>query len=76
MDVVTTPRWCPRRESTISNLSNIESDTDDLLDSSCRALFAIEDELGVGSVYLHQTLLWIADYAERFGHRLRLLIAR
>ena len=72
-------REVARVEEMISELSRIETDTDKLLDQSCRALFAIEDELGVGSVYLHQILLWIADvadYAERLGNRLRLLIAR
>ena len=38
----------------------------------------LEDELGVATVYWHQIILWIADladYAERVGNRLRLLIA-
>jgi hypothetical protein len=41
-------------------------------------LFGLEDELGVATVYWHQIILWIADladYAERVGNRLRLLIA-
>jgi uncharacterized protein Yka (UPF0111/DUF47 family) len=62
----------------IEELGRIETETDTLQDTACRALFAIEDELGVATVYLHQTILWIADvadYAERVGNRLRLLIA-
>ena len=67
-----------RVESMISELGRIESETDELLDTACRALFAMEGELGVATVYWHQLLLWIADladYAERVGNRLRLLIA-
>ncbi len=71
-------REVSRVEEMISELNRIESETDALQDTACRALFAIEDELGVSTVYLHQTILWIADiadYAERVGNRLRLLIA-
>ena len=38
----------------------------------------MEDDLRVATVYWHQIILWIAglaDYAERVGNRLRLLIA-
>jgi uncharacterized protein len=72
-------REIARIESMISELGRIESETDVLLDQAARALFAIEDELGVSSVYWHQLILWIADladYAERVGNRLRLLIAQ
>ncbi len=65
-------------EEMIRELGRIESETDELLDAACRTLFGIEDELGVATVYWHQVLLWIADladYAERVGNRLRLLIA-
>ncbi len=71
-------REVTRVEGMISELNRIESETDTLQDTACRALFAMEDELGVSTVYLHQTILWvadIADYAERVGNRLRLLIA-
>ena len=67
-----------RVESMISELGRIESETDELLDTAGRALFAMEPELGVATVYWHQLLLWIADladYAERVGNRLRLLVA-
>jgi predicted phosphate transport protein (TIGR00153 family) len=65
-------------EEMISELARIETETDQLLDHACRTLFAMEDELGISTVYWHQILLWIADvadYAERVGNRLRLLIA-
>jgi predicted phosphate transport protein (TIGR00153 family) len=67
-----------RVEEMISELARIESETDDLQDRACRTLFALEDELGIATVYWHQIVLWIADiadYAERVGNRLRLLIA-
>jgi len=71
-------REVTRVEGMIEELGRIESETDVLQDTACRALFAIEDELGIATVYLHQSILWIADiadYAERVGNRLRLLIA-
>ena len=43
-----------------------------------RALFAIEDDIGVGAYYWCEIIRWIgdvADYAERAGNRIRLLIA-
>jgi predicted phosphate transport protein (TIGR00153 family) len=71
-------REVARVEGMISELGRIETETDVLLDRACRTLFAMESELGVASLYWHQLLLWIADladYAERVGNRLRLLIA-
>lgn len=71
-------RETTRVEEMIDELGRIETQTDELQDQACRALFAIEDELGVATVYWHQIILWIADvadYAERVGNRLRLLIA-
>ena len=68
-----------RVETMIAELNRIESETDALLDSACRSLFAMESEVGIATVYWHQILLWIADiadYAERVGNRLRLLIAQ
>lgn len=65
-------------EEMIRELGRLESETDELQDRACRTLFAMEAELGVGTVYWHQVLLWIADiadYSERVGNRLRLLIA-
>ena len=71
-------REVSRVEEMISELARIESETDQLLDRACRKLFGMEDEIGLATVYWHQILLWIADvadFAERVGNRLRLLIA-
>jgi predicted phosphate transport protein (TIGR00153 family) len=62
----------------IDELSRIESETDALAERVARRLFAMEAELGVGTVFWYQMVNWIADladYAERVGNRLRLLIA-
>ena len=67
-----------RVEEMIEELGRIETDTDRLQDHACRVLFGMESDLGVATVYWHQIILWIADladYAERVGNRLRLLIA-
>lgn len=72
------PRETARVEAMIAELGRIETETDELQDRACRVLFGMEDELGVATVYWHQIILWIADvadYAERVGNRLRLLIA-
>ncbi len=72
-------REIARIESMISELGRIETETDVLSDQASRALFSMEAELGVSTVYWHQLILWIADladYAERVGNRLRLLIAQ
>jgi predicted phosphate transport protein (TIGR00153 family) len=71
-------REVARVEEMIAELGRIETETDSLLDAACRALFAMESELGLATLYWHQLLLWIADladYAERVGNRLRLLLA-
>lgn len=71
-------REVARVEEMIGELGRIETETDVLQDRAARTLFAMEEELGIGTVYWHQTILWIADladYAERVGNRLRLLIA-
>ena len=47
-------------------------------EEALKALFAIEDEIGVGAYYWYEIINWIgdiADYAERAGNRIRLLIA-
>jgi len=67
-----------RVEEMISTLNQIESETDTLQDRCTRELFALEAELGVATIFWHQTIGWVADladYAERVGNRLRLLIA-
>ncbi len=71
-------REAARVEEMITQLGSLETETDDLQDQACRKLFALEDELGVATVYWHNIIQWIAniaDYAERVGNRLRLLIA-
>lgn len=67
-----------RVEEMIGELNRIESDTDDLAERVTRQIFAMEAELGVGTVFWYEIVGWIADladYAERVGNRLRLLIA-
>jgi predicted phosphate transport protein (TIGR00153 family) len=67
-----------RVEEMISELNRIESDTDSLAERVTRQIFAMESELGVGTVFWYEMVGWIADladYAERVGNRLRLLIA-
>ncbi len=67
-----------RVEEMISELGRLETETDELQDRACRAVFALEDELGVATVYWHQIVQWtasLADHAEKVGNRLRLLIA-
>lgn len=71
-------REVARVEEMISELNRMETDTDEQSESLLRKLFAQEDRLGVGTVFWYQLILWIADvadYAERVGNRLRLLIA-
>jgi hypothetical protein len=72
-------REVSRVEEMIDELGRIESDTDELADRAVRKLFAREAELGVATIFLYDWVGWIgdmADYAERVGNRLRLLIAR
>jgi len=71
-------REVARVEGMIDELNRVESETDELAERAQRQLFAIEGELGVGTVFWHQIINWVADladYAERVGNRLRLLIA-
>jgi predicted phosphate transport protein (TIGR00153 family) len=67
-----------RVEEMIESLCRSETDTDALAEGLARSLFAMESELGVGTVFWYEMIGWIADvadYAERVGNRLRLLIA-
>ncbi len=67
-----------RVEQMIESLCRTETDTDAIAERAARKLFAIEAELGVGTVFWYQTIGWIgdlADHAERVGNRIRLLIA-
>lgn len=71
-------REVARVEEMISELNRIESETDELSKQLLRKIFELEPELGVGTVFWYQWVNWIgdlADYAERVGNRLRLLIA-
>ncbi len=71
-------REVERVEQMIESLCRIETDADVLAEDIARKLFALEDELGVSTVFWYQMIGWIgdmADYAERVGNRLRLLIA-
>ena len=67
-----------RVDEMVRELGRLESQTDAELDRAARALFAMESELGVATVFWHQIILWIAnlaDLSERVGNRLRLLMA-
>jgi len=67
-----------RVEEMITALSKTESDSDRRAESLARQIFSMEEELGVGTVFwweLVNEIGNIADYAERVGNRLRLLIA-
>lgn len=71
-------REAGRVEEMIGELSRLESETDRLAENAQRKLFAMEAELGVGTMFWHEMINWVADmadYAERVGNRLRLLIA-
>jgi predicted phosphate transport protein (TIGR00153 family) len=71
-------REAGRVEEMIGELSRLESETDALEDRARRELFALEQQLGVATFFWWQVIGWVADladYAERVGNRLRLLIA-
>ncbi len=67
-----------RVEEMITTLSKTESDSDARAESLHRQIFGMEDDLGVGTVFwweLVKQIAHMADFAERVGNRLRLLIA-
>ena len=67
-----------RVEEMIIALSHVENDTDHMAEKLHRQLFAMEDQLGVGTVFWYDLINQVsrmADFAERVGNRLRLLIA-
>lgn len=71
-------REVARVEAMISELNRYESETDKLEEKALRILFGEEDKLGVSTFFWYQIIGWVgdlADYAERVGNRLRLLIA-
>lgn len=67
-------------DAMLKELNDIEDETDELGVALARALFDHEDEMKPVSVIMWYRLIeWIgdlADYAEKVGDRLRLLIAR
>jgi len=67
-------------EDMVEKLNLIEDDTDELGIELARHLFEHEDEIKPVSVMMwYQLIEWVgdlADYAEKVGDRLRLLIAR
>jgi hypothetical protein len=67
-------------EEMVEALNLVEDDTDELGIALTRLLFEHEDEMKPVSVMMwYQLIEWIgdlADYAEKVGDRLRLLIAR
>jgi hypothetical protein len=72
------PHEVARVEAMISELNALESTADDRGEDALRMLFSIEDEIGVGAYYWYEIIRWIgdvADFAERAGNRIRLLIA-
>jgi predicted phosphate transport protein (TIGR00153 family) len=71
-------REAARVDEMIEELSQMESDTDDLEERVQRLLFGIEDELGISAIFWYKLIDYVggmADYAERVGNRLRLLTA-
>jgi hypothetical protein len=73
-------REANRVEEMVEELNRIEDETDQLGLELTRRLFQHEDELKPVSVMMwYQLIQWVgdlADYAEKVGDRLRLLIAR
>jgi len=73
-------REATRVEEMVEQLNLIEDDTDELGIELARHLFEHEDEMKPVSVMMwYQLIEWVgdlADYAEKVGDRLRLLIAR
>ncbi len=69
-----------RVEEMVGQLNLMEDETDELGMALARRLFQHEDEMKPVSVmFWYQLIAWIgdlADYAEKVGNRLRLLIAR
>jgi predicted phosphate transport protein (TIGR00153 family) len=67
-----------RMEEKIRALNALESETDELAERAQRALFSMEDEVGIGTLFWYEMIGWVggmADHAETVGNRVRLLIA-
>jgi predicted phosphate transport protein (TIGR00153 family) len=73
-------REASRVEEMVSALNKLEDETDELGQELARRLFKHEDEIKPVSVMMwYQLIQWVgdlADYAEKVGDRLRLMIAR
>jgi predicted phosphate transport protein (TIGR00153 family) len=73
-------RESDRVSEMVAELNKIETDTDEMGTELSRRLFAQEDEMNPVSVmFWYRLIQWIgdlADYAEKVGNRLRLLLAR
>lgn len=73
-------REASKVEDMVDKLGKIEDETDELGMSLARTLFKQEDSMSpVSVIFWYQLIQWIgdlADYAEKVGDRLRLLIAR
>ena len=73
-------REASKVDDMLTQLSDIEDETDVMGMDLARALFAQEDDMNPVSVmFWYQMIQWIgdlADYAEKVGDRMRLLIAR
>lgn len=73
-------RQVEKVDTMLKKLNEIEDETDELGIALARSLFEHEDEMNPVSVMMWYRLIeWIgdlADYAEKVGDRLRLLIAR
>jgi uncharacterized protein len=67
-------------EAMVNALGKVEDETDDMGMALARSLFAQEASMNPVSVmFWYQMFQWIgdlADYAEKVGDRMRLLIAR
>jgi len=73
-------RESDRVSEMVAELNKIETDTDEMGTELVRRLFAQEDEMKPVSVmFWYKLIQWIgnlADYAEKVGNRLRLMLAR
>ncbi len=73
-------REATKVDEMVSKLSEIENETDEMGMTLARTLFSKEDDMKpVSVIFWYQMIQWIgdlADYAEKVGDRMRLLIAR
>lgn len=73
-------REASRVEEMVEQVNKIEDETDEMGMALTRTLFSKEDEMNPVSVmFWYQLIQWIgdlADYAEKVGDRVRLLVAR